>query len=70
MDSQQYFEELIKDGEHPAIAGDKARAFEIPEEKRCKRCHGTGNELFSMYRQCQACKGDGISRGNEGDFTD
>lgn len=25
----------------------------------CERCDGTGNELLSMYRQCQACGGRG-----------
>lgn len=26
----------------------------------CPRCDGTGNELFSMYRECKACEGTGI----------
>ncbi len=26
----------------------------------CKRCEGTGNELFSMYRKCTDCNGTGI----------
>lgn len=25
----------------------------------CERCDGTGNELFSMYGQCQDCQGSG-----------
>ncbi len=25
----------------------------------CKRCSGTGNELFSMYRTCTDCGGTG-----------
>lgn len=25
----------------------------------CERCDGTGNELFSMYRQCEDCQGSG-----------
>jgi DnaJ-class molecular chaperone len=28
----------------------------------CKRCDGTGNELFSMYRKCSDCNGTGIAR--------
>jgi RecJ-like exonuclease len=28
--------------------------------KLCGRCGGTGNELMSMYKMCQACKGTGI----------
>lgn len=27
----------------------------------CKRCEGTGNELFAMYRHCQECGGSGIA---------
>ena len=70
MNAQQKFQELLAKGVPVHLAGDMARAFAIPEEKRCERCDGTGNELFSMYKECQACKGDGISRGNEKDFTD
>jgi hypothetical protein len=36
----------------------------------CKRCSGTGNELYSMWKQCQACTGDGASRNNENTFPD
>lgn len=25
----------------------------------CGRCGGTGNELYSMYRECEECKGLG-----------
>lgn len=39
-------------------------------KKLCKRCNGTGNELYSMYSRCQACDGDGVSRGNESTFKD
>jgi hypothetical protein len=27
----------------------------------CKHCEGTGNELYSMYRRCPKCGGDGIA---------
>jgi DnaJ-class molecular chaperone len=47
------------------VAEDNAHAALIPEGKRCSRCEGTGNEFMFMYRQCKACGGDGISRGNE-----
>lgn len=36
--------------------------------KLCERCGGTGNELMSMYKQCQACNGDGIHN-NNWDYT-
>ncbi len=36
----------------------------------CSRCDGTGNELLSMWRACQACEGTGVSRGNESNFKD
>lgn len=26
----------------------------------CGRCDGTGNELYSMYRQCAECGGVGV----------
>lgn len=32
--------------------------------KLCKRCGGTGNELFSMYRKCRACNGTGVFNEN------
>ena len=28
----------------------------------CKRCDGTGNELFFMYSQCKNCLGSGIAK--------
>jgi hypothetical protein len=27
----------------------------------CKHCNGTGNELYSMYRACPECGGNGIA---------
>lgn len=30
----------------------------------CPRCDGTGNELFSMYRECEACGGSGVKNPN------
>ena len=52
----------------PAIRHDEEWADAIDEDLRCTYCGGTGNELYSMYRQCRACGGDGVSRGNEADF--
>ena len=26
----------------------------------CRRCGGTGNELYAMYRQCTQCGGVGV----------
>jgi DnaJ-class molecular chaperone len=56
--------------EHWGIRSDNANAAKIPPKKRCERCDGTGNELYSMYRQCQACGGNGISKGNEDQFDE
>lgn len=30
--------------------------------KLCKRCEGTGNQLFSMYQKCEHCDGTGIMK--------
>lgn len=27
----------------------------------CENCNGTGNEMYSMYRSCPECGGDGIA---------
>ena len=35
--------------------------------KLCKRCNGTGNELFSMYRKCSMCNGMGYLEKPEGE---
>lgn len=51
-------------------ASDLQRAHRIRADIRCKRCEGTGNELMFMYRECPACKGTGVSRGNEYEFRD
>ena len=29
------------------------------ERVLCKHCEGTGNELYSMYRECPKCNGKG-----------
>lgn len=54
------------------IANDCLHAAKVIDDgfNPCKRCDGTGNELLSMYRKCQACNGDGISKGNEDGFDD
>jgi len=31
----------------------------------CSRCGGTGNELMSMWRRCEACGGSGIKDYNK-----
>ncbi len=28
----------------------------------CERCTGSGNELFSMFRKCSDCGGDGVKK--------
>jgi hypothetical protein len=52
---------------HAGIAGDEARRVEnlgiVADDPRlalCGRCHGTGNELYAMYRQCPECGGFGV----------
>lgn len=27
----------------------------------CRRCEGTGNELYAMKRNCQECGGSGVA---------
>lgn len=55
---------------HPGVIRDKEKAEAIPLDSQCRRCGGTGNELFAMYKRCQACGGDGITRHNESEFSD
>ena len=55
---------------HPGVIRDKEKASTIPLDSQCRRCGGTGNELFAMYKRCQACGGDGITRHNESEFSD
>ena len=31
----------------------------------CNQCGGTGNEMYSMYRKCPDCDGDGISKNKQ-----
>lgn len=28
----------------------------------CDRCEGSGNELYSMYKECEECEGRGYRR--------
>lgn len=40
----------------------RIRNKNVTEGKRlCEWCDGTGNELYSMYRKCPKCGGDGIA---------
>ncbi len=50
---------------HPGVISDEERAKTVPLDARCTRCGGAGNELFAMYKRCQACDGDGKTRHNE-----
>lgn len=34
---------------------------ELAGHTLCRRCEGTGNELFSMYVSCEECGGSGIA---------
>ncbi len=34
-------------------------------KKLCKRCDGTGNEFFSMYKRCTKCFGTGVANAIE-----
>jgi len=56
---------VINPKNDPRVKADNYLAAAVEPTMRCERCDGTGNELMFMYRRCQACGGDGISRGNE-----
>ena len=30
----------------------------------CRKCDGTGNEIYTRYRRCSKCGGTGIANGN------
>ena len=52
---------------HLGIVGDEAQRAEsmrVAEASRtlvmCERCGGTGNEFYSMYRECSDCGGVGV----------
>ncbi len=58
------FKELIlENGGHHGIAQDEYKREQIPENKRCDNCGGTGNQLYAMYQECEECKGDGRLNG-------
>lgn len=44
---------------HLGVIIDKERSEKIPEDERCQKCSGTGNEFFFMYKQCSDCGGSG-----------
>lgn len=56
---QAILAELDRGAPNIAIARDRVLAARIPEAERCKRCEGSGNEFFAMYRRCSACDGTG-----------
>ncbi len=35
---------------------------EVAGREFCGRCEGTGNELYSMYKECEDCEGRGYRR--------
>ena len=52
---------------HYGIVSDNARKAENEKVVAadstlmlCSWCHGTGNELYAMYRQCPECGGVGV----------
>jgi DnaJ-class molecular chaperone len=47
--------------DHAGIKADEYRKAQLEAEYKwpCKRCEGTGNELYAMYRRCQDCGGSG-----------
>ena len=61
---------IIDPTKDPRVIADNERRDLIPAVQRCARCGGTGNEMLFMYRQCQACGGDGLSRGNEAEVKE
>lgn len=54
------------------MRGDETRRNQNIDDEQalCKRCGGTGNQMYSMYQECEACGGDGISKNNEDTFKD
>ncbi len=63
-EEQEEFEQLIRDfGGHLGMAQDEYQRRRIPEEERCIKCEGTGNQMLSMYQQCSDCKGTGRKDG-------
>lgn len=67
---QKEFLGLIGEFQHVGLAQDEFNRRRVPSDKQCSRCGGTGNQLMFMYQKCEACGGDGVSRGNESDFGD
>lgn len=49
----------MKAGHEFRVARDMALADQIPEMQRCRRCEGTGNQLYFMYQACEACHATG-----------
>ena len=46
-------------GDQQKMLVSKQTADANPDLVLCKWCGGTGNELYSMYRQCPKCGGRG-----------
>ena len=48
---------------HAGIVQDRARKTLNVAAGRdlCRRCDGTGNELYAMFRACQLCLGSGVA---------
>ena len=44
---------------HPGVKNDELIIASIPEDERCLRCDGSGNEFYYKYKQCSACLGTG-----------
>lgn len=70
MSSDQPVEQTETPTDHMWVDRKQAKDNQAAGRAICGRCNGTGNELYSMYRKCRACGGDGVSRGNEGEFND
>ena len=34
----------------------------LEKNELCKRCDGTGNEMYNLYRECTDCFGSGIGQ--------
>ena len=65
MNWGKYRDEKLAEGYPIHVIGDMFKADQVPEADRCGRCGGTGNQLLSMFQECEGCGGDGRSRGNE-----
>jgi hypothetical protein len=56
-DTDIVFKRMMIGGWHPALAGDRSRAYDVAltGKEKCTRCSGTGNELGVLSTMCKLC---------------